>query len=71
MDPVLATTAGISTVGALVFNGIGLGHLLVKSPATIVEEARQELSSALAILDAFHTVIDNDLMAPLVGRYDM
>lgn len=70
----LNVAAAVSTVGSLVFQSIGLGHLLNvnhKDRATIVEEARQDLSSALAILNTFQEIIHDDFMAPLVGRYNM
>lgn len=70
----LNVAAAVSTVGSLVFQSIGLGHLLNvnhKDRATIVEEARQDLSSALAILNTFQEIIHDDFMAPLVGRYNI
>jgi hypothetical protein len=74
MSPELGVAAAVSTVGSFVFQAIGLSHLFketVKDRATIIEEARQELSSALAILSTFQAVIHHDLIAPLVGRYDL
>jgi hypothetical protein len=73
VSPGLNVVAAVSTIGSFVFSGIGLGHLFkdsAKHPSTIIEEARQELSSALAILNTFHTVIQDDYMVPLVGRYE-
>jgi len=74
MAPALQIVTGASTIGGFVFQGIGLGHLLKdnpKHPAVILEEARQELSSALNILTTFQAFIHNDFMAPLAGRYNM
>jgi hypothetical protein len=64
--------AGVSSVGSFVIQSIGLGHLWnnsIKDRSAIVKDARKELSSALAILLAFHNVINDDNITDLVGRY--
>lgn len=74
MSPGLQVVSSAATIGSFVINSIGLGHILKdspKHPAAIVKEARTELSSALTILNQFEEVIQADLLAPLVGRYDM
>lgn len=70
----LSVAAAVTTVGSFVFQSIGLGHLLNenhKGRATVIEEARQDLSDALDILSKCQGIIHRDLMAPLVGRYNM
>ena len=68
----LDAVAASATIGSFVFSGIGLKHVLkdtVKYPSTIVEETREELSGALALLNSFKGVIQGDLMDVLVDRY--
>ena len=70
--PGLDIAAATATIGSFVFSGIGLGHLLkdtVKHPSAIVEEAREELSDALAVLNSFQAVIQDDILDILVDRY--
>ena len=61
---------GASNIGAFVLQIIGLKHLR-KDPdlSTLRDQARFELTQALDILDQYHTVVDDDLLAPLVARY--
>ena len=70
----LEVGAAASTIGSFALSVVGLGHLLkenVKDRAAIIGEARQELSSALAILHEYQAYIHHDTMAPLMGRYNM
>jgi hypothetical protein len=68
----LNVAVATAAIGSFVFSGIGLSHLLkdtVKHPSTIIEEARNELSDALAILNTFQAVIQDDFTVPLFGKY--
>jgi hypothetical protein len=70
---VFGTVVGFANIGAFVVEAFGLGHLLsstAKGPAAIVDKAREELCAAFNILDKFHLVVDDDLLSPLVEKYE-
>jgi hypothetical protein len=69
----LTTVVGIANIGAFVVEAIGLGFILKdshKHPSTIVIAARAELYAALNLLLAFYEYMDDDVLSPLVGRYE-
>jgi hypothetical protein len=73
MSASFGTVVGVSNIGSFVIEAIGLGHLLAstaKRPAAIIEKARDELCAAFEIIDKFHVVMDNDLLTPLVEKYE-
>jgi hypothetical protein len=72
--PGLEVAASTATIGSFAISGIGLSHLLkdsFKHPSIIIEEAQNELSDALAILNTFHGIIHDDCLTPLFNKYEM
>jgi len=70
---VIGTAANFSTIACFVVEAFGLGHILsstAKDPDAIMEEARGELCAAFNILEKFELVVDDDLLSPLVEKYE-
>jgi hypothetical protein len=64
---------GAFNIGSFFLQVFGLSQLLPakgRDMASITEQARIELCAAFKILDEFHKFVDDDILSPLVQRYN-